>query len=253
MALFKNSHDSHEHSLKTLKLLCEYDSFLDSLQVIADMGTGGGLDAKWWAELTTRDETPEPHNYLVYAVDEDCRYLEPGVADIKNITTISGNYLGERVIPRSVDLMWAHGCLQKARDPLACLAGWKSTMTVNGMLVLSVPQTTYWDHSYSRLIVSSHNHQYFSYNLLNLMYMLAISGFDCRDAYFYREKNTPWLYAAVYATEHEPLPKHATWHDLAERRLVNDTVINSINKYGYARLEDVIVQWLDKDNYLITD
>ena len=253
MALFKNAYESHEHSLKTLQLLCEYDSFLDNLSVIADMGAGGGLDAKWWAELCTRDDPPVPHNYLVYAVDDDLRTLEPGIADIENITAIAGNYLEERIIPRSVDLMWAHACLQKAHNPLKCLSAWRSTMTVNGMLVLSVPQTTYWDHSHNRLVISNYSNQYFSYNILNLMYMLAISGFDCRDAYFYRETNTPWLYAAVYATDHEPLPKHATWHDLAERRLINDTVINSVNRYGYARLEDIVVHWLDKDNYLIRD
>jgi hypothetical protein len=83
--------------------------------------------------------------------------------------------------------------------------------------------------------------------------MLALSGFDCRDAYFFREKNTPWLYAAVYASQQDPLPEHASWYDLAERHLINDSVINSVNLYGHARLDDIIVTWLDKDNYLITD
>ena len=91
------------------------------------------------------------------------------------------------------------------------------------------------------------------YNILNLMYMLAISGFDCRDAYFYREAGTPWLYAAVYASEHGPLNQNATWYDLAEKNLINDSVIASVNKYGYARLEDTMVMWLDKNNYLIRD
>ena len=83
--------------------------------------------------------------------------------------------------------------------------------------------------------------------------MLAISGFDCRDAYFYRKRNTPWLYAAVYASGHDPLTQQATWYDLAERNLVNDSVINSVNRYGHARLEDLVVTWLDKDYYKITD
>ena len=83
--------------------------------------------------------------------------------------------------------------------------------------------------------------------------MLAISGFDCRDAFFYRDPDSPWLYAAVYASDHGPLTQQATWHDLAERYLVNDSVIDSVNKYGYARLEDVIVRWLDKDYYQISN
>lgn len=83
--------------------------------------------------------------------------------------------------------------------------------------------------------------------------MLAISGFDCRDAYFYRKRETPWLYAAVYASNQEPLPAHASWHDLADRNLVNDSIKNSLNSYGHARLEDLIVTWLDKDFYKISD
>jgi hypothetical protein len=82
--------------------------------------------------------------------------------------------------------------------------------------------------------------------------MLAVSGFDCRDAYFYRKQNTPWLYAAVYATN-TTLPENPTWHDLAEKNLINDSIINSVNKYGYAKIEELIVCWLDKENYRITN
>ena len=84
------------------------------------------------------------------------------------------------------------------------------------------------------------------------MYLLAMSGFDCRDAYFYRKENTPWLYAAVYATDVE-VPDNPSWYDLAEKRLINDSLVASINTYGYVRLEDIVVTWLDKENYQITN
>jgi hypothetical protein len=131
------------------------------------------------------------------------------------------------------------------------LALWKETLNVNGMLILSIPQTTYMYNN--RLVVSNHSQQYYSYNILNLMYMLAISGFDCRDAYFYRKENSPWLYAGVYASEHDPLPAHASWYDLADRNLINDSVKASLNKYGYARLEDLVVCWFDKNLYKISN
>lgn len=250
MALFKCHEDSHEHSLKTLTLLQEYDSFLDNIQVVADMGCGVGLDSKWWATLSTRDDPPELHNYQVFAVDKDLSILDPEVRALKNVVAIEGNF-EERVISRQVDLMWAHNSLQYSRNPLACLSMWKQTMNVNGMLVLAVPQSTYMYNN--RLQVVSHSGQFFSYNLMNLTYMLAVSGFDTRDAYFYREPNSPWLYAAVYASEHEPISSDATWYDLAERQLVSDRIIASVNKYGYAKLDDVVVSWLDKNNYLIKD
>lgn len=251
MALFKNPYISHEHSLEVLNLLYGYDSFLDSLSTIADMGCGAGLDAEWWASLMTRDEPAEPRNYTVYAIDQDLSKIDPDILSRNtNIIPIEKNF-EERAVPRQVDLIWAHDSFQYALNPFECLRIWKETLQTNGMLILTVPQGTYVKNN--SLIVEQHNHQYYNYNILNLIYMLAISGFDCRDAYFYRKRNSPWLYAAVYASEHEPLTQQATWHDLVERNLVNDSIINSVNRHGHARLEDLVVTWLDKDYYKITD
>jgi hypothetical protein len=210
------------------------------------------LDAHWWATLITRDDVPEPHNYLVYAVDQGIDQLEPHVKALPNVRTVEGNF-EERILSRKVDLIWAHDVFQYARDPFKCLANWKESMNENGMLILSIPQTTYFDHTKNKLVLSNHNHQYFNYNLLNLIYILAVSGFDCRDAYFYREPNTPWLYAAVYASKFGPLDRQATWYDLAERNLINDSMIESLYKHGYMNLSDIVVTWLNKDNYVITD
>ena len=251
MALFKNAHASHDHSLEVLNLLYGYDSFLDNLKVIADMGCGEGRDSEWWATLATRDDPPQPHNYIVYAIDQTMAQCDHDILkNNPNIIPIEQNF-EEYTIPRKVDLMWCHDSFQYARNPMATLAHWKSMINENGMLVLSIPQNTYINNS--RLTIENHSHQYFNYNILNLIYMLAIAGFDCRDAYFYRKENTPWLYAGVYATQHETLPKHATWYDLAERKLISDSLINSVNKYGYARLEDLVVAWFDKDLYQITN
>jgi SAM-dependent methyltransferase len=252
MALFKNQYESHAHSLTILNTLREYDTFLESLSVIADMGCGAGLDAEWFATLTTRDDDPEPLNYGVYAVDQHINRLEIDTKQLKNIIPIEGNF-EEHIIPTKVDLIWAHDVFQYSKDPFKCLAQWKNILNDNGMLLLSIPQTTYWDSRIGQLVVSSQNHQYYSYNLLNLMYILAISGFDTKDAFFYREPDTPWLYAAVYASEYGPLTQQATWHDLAERNLVNESVVASISKHGYARLDDVVVRWLDKDYYQISN
>lgn len=250
MATFKNPALSHEHSLKILNTLIEYDSFLDSLQIIADMGCGSGLDANWWATLETRDEPREPRNYMVYAVDRNITKLESGIKNTNNLRFIQADF-EEPCIPRKVDLIWSHDSFQYARNPLKCLASWKTMLNENGMLLMVVPQTTYIENN--RLVVSNYSHQYYSYNLLNLTYMLALSGFDTRDAFFYREPDSPWLYAAVYASQHDPVPDNASWCDLAERGLISDSLIESVNRFGYARLEDVVVRWLDKDFYRINN
>jgi SAM-dependent methyltransferase len=251
MGQFSNQHYSHEHSLEVLNLLYGYDSFLDSLTTIADMGCGSGLDVEWWASLTTRDDPPEPRNYTVYAVDQDVSRIDPDILSRNpNIIPIQKNF-EERVIPRQVDLIWSHDSFQYALEPFKCLRVWKETLQENGMLILTIPQGVYVKNS--SLVVEQHNHQYYNYNMLNLIYMLAITGFDCNDAYFYRKRNSPWLYAAVYASGHEPLTQQATWYDLADRGLLNDSLMNSVNQHGHARLEDLVVTWLDKDYYKITD
>ena len=48
---FKNAYASHDHSRGILDLIYGYDSFLDSLSIVADFGCGAGLDAEWWATL----------------------------------------------------------------------------------------------------------------------------------------------------------------------------------------------------------
>jgi SAM-dependent methyltransferase len=251
MALFKNAYYSHEHSLEVLNLLYGYDSFLDSLGSVADMGCGSGLDAEWWATLMTNDDPPEPRNYIVYAVDQHIKQVDPDILRrCTNIIPIEKNF-EERAIPRQVDLIWAHDSFQYAHDPFKCLSTWKQSLNKNGMLILSIPQGTYVHNN--NLIIEQHSQQYYNYNVLNLIYMLAVSGFDCNDAYFYRKENSPWLYAAVYASEHEPLTQSASWYDLAEQNLINDSMINSVNRYGHARLTDLVVTWLDKDYYKITN
>lgn len=249
MALFKNAYYSHEHSLRVLTILREYDTFLESLKRVADMGCGGGLDSVWWANMSTRDDPPDPLNYTVYAVDTDIKQLETTASTHKNIIPIEGNF-EERVLPTQVDLIWAHDSLQYAINPLKCLETWRKSMNINGMLVLSIPQTVYMENN--RIKIIGQHHQLYNFNLLNLIYMLSITGFDCRDAYFYRENNTPWLYAAVYA-DRQPLDHIPSWYELAEQKLLNDSLIQSINKYGYPKLEDTLVCWLDKNNYFIKD
>ena len=216
------------------------------------MGCGEGRDVEWWAGLETRDDPPEPRNYTVYAVDQSIKQLDHDIlARNPNIIPIEGNFEKYGIVPTKVDLIWSHDSFQYAVNPYECLTAWKRTLNVNGMLILSIPQMTY---SYNnRLVIESKHQHLFNFNVLNLIYMLAINGFDCNDAYFYRKDNTPWLYAAVYATDMEPLPPTTSWYELAERSLINETLSRSVNRFGYARLEDLVVTWLDKNFYKITN
>lgn len=236
------------HSEWVLSHLREYDSFLDSLRTICDMGCGTGEDITWWATLETRDDPPVPYNYNCFAVDKDPKKLQQ-VPDLKNINKINKDF-NQLSVPVKIDLLWSHDSLQYSTDPLATLKIWNEQMNVNGMLILSIPQ-----HSGvkdNRFYSRSHSGCFYHYTPVNLIYMLAVNGFDCNDAYMLKRFNDEWLHMAVYKTKIAPMdPKTTTWFDLIDQDLVNPTVAASINKFGYLRQEDIIYPWLDKENYFV--
>jgi len=253
MGLFKNAQESFDHTQFVRDLIFQYDSFLDSLEVVADFGCGEGLNVEWWANLLTRDDPPEPRNYICYAVDVNVSRIKPHIASMPNVKIIQENLEHtDRIIPRQIDLIWCHDVFQYMTNPMGTLMRWNEMMSVNGMLFLSIPQSTYYQ--YNRLQTLSHNGCYFNHNVVNMMYMLAVNGFDCRDAYFYKKENDPWLYIAVYKSDILPLnPQTTSWHDIIELNLVNDSVSDCMNKYGYIKQDEIITTWLDKDFHKINE
>jgi hypothetical protein len=158
----------------------------------------------------------------------------------------------DRFIPRQIDLIWCHDVFQYITNPVYTLRQWNEMMSVNGMLIMSVPQSVHYNHN--RLNNNSYNGWYFNHNVVNLMYMLAVNGFDCRDAYFYKDSNDMWLHVAVYKSDISPMdPQTTSWHDLADANLVNESVKNCIDRYGYVRQEEILTAWLDKDYYRIKE
>lgn len=234
------------HILETIQ---QYESFLESIKHVADMGCGTGEDALWWATLENYDEPPTPYNFNVFAVDNDGSKLAQ-VPARKNIHKIDNNYDADYLFPVSVDLMWAHDSLQYSTNPLYTLRKWNEYMTVNGMLLLTVPQHT--GIEYNRYYSRSYHGCYFHYNPINLIYMLAVNGFDCRDAYLLKKFQDPWIQMAVYKTDIPVMdPATTSWYDLAEKNLLHPSIVSSINSNGFLKQEEIVMPWLDKENYFI--
>jgi SAM-dependent methyltransferase len=245
MAQFRSSEESHEHSLKTLNIIHGYDSFLDSLEAVADMGCGPGLDLDWFARLETRDDPPEPRNYISYAVDKDLRNFNASTKELQNVQLVEGD-IENVILPRKIDLMWSHDTFQYVINPLATLRHWNTLMNEDGMLVIILKQTV--STEYNRLVNRGVNYSYYNHNLVNLIYMLAVNGFDCNDAYALKDHNDPWLHIAVYKSSIKPMdPATTSWYHLAEKGLLHVTVENSLNRNGYVKQEDILYPWLDKD------
>jgi len=250
MTPFKNAQHSHEHSLQILNLLYEYDDFMDSIRVITDMGCGAGLDTEWWATLHNRDDPPKPHDYLCYAVDTCSDRISHHVKNLANVKTVHKNF-EHTVLPRLTDVIWCHDAFQYVVNPLHTLSVWNAQMSTNGMLIMCVPQSQ--GHQFNRFMNRSHSGCYYNHSLLSLMYMLAVNGFDCREGFFLKTQNDPWINVAVYKNESPLDPATTTWWDLAERELIPESAVQSLHKHGHVRQEDLVVRWLDKDYYYIKD
>lgn len=236
------------NSLTILNQLYEYDSFLDSITSIADMGCGEGNDIVWWATLMTRDDNPEPHNYKCYAVDNNASKLSQ-IPNHSNIIKINRDF-SKHCLPIKVDLMWSYNSLQYSINPLETLRSWNEQLNVNGMLLIAVPQ-----HSgveYNRYYSRTYNNCFFNYTPTNLIYMLAVNGFDCNDAYLLKKFNDPMIYIAVYKSDIQPMdPSQTNWTDLIDLGLLNSTVVNSIKINGYLKQEEIVYPWLDRENYFV--
>jgi SAM-dependent methyltransferase len=248
---FANIYDAHDHSLRVLEVITGYDAFLDSLTTVADMGCGTGLDMRWWATLETRDDEPAKYNYTCYAIDRDLSKFDYENLP-PNIKPIEANFENKIELEKTIDLLWCHDSFQYAVNPMQTLKNWNEMMTVNGMMIIMLPQTS--GHEYNRFMHRVYNGHYFSHNICNLFYMLAVNGFDCRDSYMYKVENDPWIHLAVYKSDIPPMdPYTTTWNDLDEKGLLHKTLSNSIRSYGYLRQEDILLQWLDKQLYFVKD
>ena len=240
---------ANRHATHILETVRQYDTFLESLRTVADMGCGVGEDAHWWATLENYEDPPQPYNFNVFAVDKDPGKIAQ-VPSLKNINKICDTYDKENLFPISIDLMWAHDSLNYSTDPLKTLRMWNSYMTTNGMLLISIPQ--YNGVEYNRYYSRTYSGCYFNYTPTSLIYMLTVNGFDCRDAYLLKKFGDPWIQMAVYKSDVPVMdPETTNWYDLADKNLLHPSIVSSINTHGYLKQEEIVMPWLDKENYFI--
>lgn len=251
MTRFHSPHESHAHSLETLNMLYEYDDFMESIGYLADMGCGQhGLDALWWATRTTREETPRPLNIKCLGIDLQAT---DGVdSQHRNLGFRCHDFEQPLDIANPFDVVWCHDAFQYVLDPFATLRTWRDLMADQSMLALILPQTT--NLEFNRQAFDQPDFCYHNWTMVSLIHVLAVSGFNCREGFFRKRANDPWLHAVVYRSEHEPMdPRATTWLDLAERDLLPDSVANSYRRHGVVRQRDLVLPWLDRALYNFAD
>ena len=240
---FAHPGDSHQHSLETLNQLYRYDDFMLSISTMIDLGCGSGDDLVWWATRTTRDEVSMPLEIRCTGVD-----LAPDLFITKEHLNVSyqSTDFEDTIVkhPNGFDILWCHDAFQFAQAPVATLSKWWHIASPGAMLYICVPLTQRIHRRQLDYYLSSGN--YYHYTMVNLMYMLATAGWDCRSGFFKQTPTDSWLHAVVYKSTHEPMnPKKTTWHDLSALKLLPESADASIYANGYLQQQDLVVPWID--------
>lgn len=242
---FRNAEASHEHSRWVLEHLYCHDDFMESIGTMIDLGCGPGLDLEWWATRTTRDlDNPRPLNIHCTGVD-----LEPDLpmaSQYKNIGYRSQDF--EKPFEfgkRKFDVLWCHDSFQYVVNPFATLRNWWDMTSKNGMLCIMVPQTT--NIEFNKQVFEQASLTYWHWTVVNLIHVLAITGWDTAAGFFRKDPGDPWINAVVYRDERGPLdPKTTTWYHLAEQNRLPESAVRSIDAHGYLRQQDLLLPWLDR-------
>jgi SAM-dependent methyltransferase len=236
--------DSHKHSLETLNQLYEYDDFMASISSMVDLGCGNGDDLEWWATRTTRDEVPVPLNIRCTGVDLDAELsLTKKYINLSYQQTDFEDFILPH--PGGFDILWCHDAFQYAQNPLATLTKWWHIASPGAMLYICVPITQRIHRRQLDYYLPGGN--YYHYSMVNLIYMLATCGWDCRAGFFKQALADSWLHAVVYKSTQEPInPKTVNWHRLSELNLVPASAAASIYAHGHLKQQDLVVPWIDQ-------
>jgi SAM-dependent methyltransferase len=240
--MFTISEESHAHSRETLEEFCNHIEFLQSIKRVCDIGCGKEqLDINYWATLTDQDEeNPQPLNIKCTALD----IVQPPNLKVKNVRRIKQDFnLGLTVLnDKSQDIVWCHDSLQFAHSPLDLLFEINRILDPQGMLYLYVPSTI--NVYYGRFESYCCNNQLFTFTLPQLIYLLAIAGFDVKDAYFRKPKFVDGIDCVVYKNS-EPLDKSTTWGDLVDKDLLSASARDVVLAKNYLSDQGLLTQWLN--------
>ena len=244
---FNSPKASHEHSLETLNMLYDYDDFMLSIDTLLDAGCGLGLDLEWWATRTTREESPEPLNIKCTGWDSYHQKI-PIATKYQNITYMQQNFeTPTRPERYSYDVIWCHDAFQYAINPIGTLRNFYHMLSPGGMLALCLPQST--NIEFHKQEYNQFDGVFYNHTLVSLIHMLAVNGFDCKNGFFKKLPDDPWLNVVVYKSDIEPMDSLTTrWYDLAEAGLLPVSAETGINKVGHLRQRDLVLPWLNRSN-----
>ena len=234
-------------SIQVLELLGTHNEFMDSIREIAVLDDRTGHHTSWWSDYRSHEDQKQSQFTITNLCISESHPIEHQRKNVKNV--LVENLYDTKQEDESFDFLWAHNVFQKQINPIQSLRHWWNMMREDAMLCISVPLRTYID-DLNRWRTDSYPGELYNWNMLTLIQMLAISGFDCFDGHFKFKRGDEFLWASVYKGTQTPMdPYTTTWYDLAEKELLPPSLSKCVSQFGHAKIEKVIVEWLDHSLY----
>lgn len=237
--LLSNPANSRLHSLNFLNQIYQYPEMMESIASVLDVGAGTGHDAHWWAMADDGDDNnPVSLGIKVKAFDIQPKW-EPEF-EHKNITRLEGDW-DTIEFEEKFDVVWAHSVLQEARDPLKFLHKMNTFTSDGGVLCLSVPTTI--NNFYGEPDYRVYPNVSQSITIVNLIHMLALSGFNSREGFLYKQPGTNIINAFVYKDSNDVFDyTEKSIYDLVD--FLPKSCEEQLNKFGYITNKGLLIKWL---------
>lgn len=238
--LLSNPQTRQLHSHTFLEILNQYPTMMESIDSVLDVSCGPGADSFWWANVDDGDEdNPLPLNIKVTAIDtQDTFDQEFKHKNIKYLQDDIFSYNSKDTF----DVMWAHGVLHQANDPLKYLHRLNQLTNMGGMLCLSFPTTinTFYGEPDYRVYSQAPT----PITIIHLIHMLVLSGFNCNDGYFVKQPNTNIINALVYKDSDE-LFDYGDKTLYEYESLLPESCNKQLSRFGYLTNKGLLLYWID--------
>ena len=84
--------------------------------------------------------------------------------------------------------------------------------------------------------------------MTQLIYLLALNGFDCKDGYFKKNPYEDIIQIVTYKNR-EPFDYDSSWYNLLEEGVFTDNMSEIISAKGYLTDDSLVTTWLDGEVY----
>jgi SAM-dependent methyltransferase len=228
-------------------MLDDFVEFKRSIGSVLDLGCGSGTDLAYIANFTdSDDDNPRPLNIPCTGLDikltSDAKAYE---TKIKHYSLVEHDFNSSELLPKfpkKFDVVWCHDVLQYSHSVINLLGAVNRSMNKNGMLYLSVPNTV--SVNYGRFQNYTFSQQFQTFTVTQLIYLLAINGFDCNDFYLKKVKHDDCIEVITYKNS-EPYSYTSTWYDLMDKKCFNDSANAIIEKHGFLTDQGLLTKWID--------